>query len=188
MRAVFLMCIIEEIMRRILTIICVITLALAGCRTHKEAEFTEPVIITNSDSIHTQYIEKVRIDTVTIEIAVPVESEKQTVRDSVSRLETSLAISEARINKDGMLFHFLKNKEQKLKAEVPVMAKDTETSQMAEKVKEVPVPYPQKVFVERNFTKWEQIKLKFFWYLFGLCVCSVIFAFRKPLWTVIRKF
>lgn len=65
--------------------------------------------------------DSVRIETIvrteripdTVLIEVPAERERQTVRDTVSRLETSFAVSDARIEPDGALFHSLENKPQK---------------------------------------------------------------------------
>lgn len=161
---------------------------LSSCRTSKEATPSpQPVILTNSDSIRTEYIETVRIDTVKIEVPVPAESVSQVVRDSVSHVETSLAESDAWINEDGSLGHSIKNKPQNLKAEVPVPVKDTQSNNSAISVKEIPVPSPYPVEVERKWTLMEQIKLATFWYLIGAVILSGAYIFRKQIWKLLKR-
>ena len=107
--------------------------------------------------------------------------------DSTSHLETSLAESDAWLNPDGTLGHSIKNKEQNLKADVMVPVKDTQTNNSEVSVREMPVPYPKPVYIERNFTKWEKIRLEAFWYLVGVSLISTIYIFRKPILTTLRK-
>lgn len=175
-------------MRRFCHIVCVLFLVLtSACRSSKPMIPTTPVIVTNTDSVRTEYIETVRIDTVTVEIPVPIESTKQIVQDSTSHVETSLAESDAWLNPDGTLGHSIKNKKQKIKADVPLQAKDTRTNNTSASVREIPVPYPEPVYVERDFTKWESFRIGAFWYLVVLSGGSLIFAFRKSLFSLIKK-
>lgn len=175
-------------MKRFCYILSILILILTGsCRTSKKVTPSSPVIVTNTDSVRTEYVETVRIDTVTVEIPLPVESSKQVVQDSTSHLETSLAFSDAWLNPDGTLGHSINNKEQKFKADVPVPVKDTQINNTSASVREVPVPYPEPVYVERDFTRWESFRLGAFWYLVVLSGVSLIFAFRKQLLYIIRK-
>lgn len=160
---------------------------LSGCHSSKQMIPTSPVIVNNTDSVKTEYIETVKIDTVFVEVPVPMESVKQVVPDSTSHLETSLAESDAWINPDGTLGHSIKNKDHDLKAEVLVPVKDTQTNSTEASVREVPVPYPEPVYIERDFTKWESFRLDAFWYLVGLILISLGWILRKPLITAIRK-
>lgn len=171
-------------------VIIVVSLAaimLTGCHSSKQVLPSTPVIVNNTDSVRTEYIETVRIDTVLVEVPVPMESAKQVVPDSTSHLETSLAESDAWINADGTLGHSINNKEQKLKAEVLVPVKDIQTNNTEASVREVPVPYPEPVYIERDFTKWESFRLEAFWYLVGAVLISLGWILRKPLITAIRK-
>lgn len=171
-------------------IIIVVNLAaflLTGCNSSKKMLTSAPVIVQNTDSVRTEYIETVRIDTIPVEVLVPMESVKQVVQDSTSHLETSLAESNAWINANGTLGHSIKNKEQKLKADVLVSVKDTKTNNAETKVKEIPVPYPKPVYIERDFTKWELFRLNAFWYLVIIVFVSLGWVLRKPLITIIRK-
>lgn len=168
-------------------VIIVAALMLSGCHSSKQMLPSTPIIVNNTDSVKTEYIETVRIDTVIVEIPVPKESAKQVVPDSTSHLETSLAESDAWLNPDGTLGHSIKNKEQNLKADVMVPVKDTQTNNSEVSVREMPVPYPKPVYIERNFTKWEKIRLEAFWYLVGVSLISIIYIFRKPILTTLRK-
>ncbi len=175
-------------MKRICLIISLVALLLmSACRSSKQMLPSTPVIVNNTDSVRTEYIETVRIDTVLVEVPVPMESAKQVVPDSTSHLETSLAESDAWINPDGSLGHSIKNKEQNLKAEVLVPVKDIQTNNTEASVREVPVPYPEPVYIERDFTKWESFRLGAFWYLVVTVLISLGWILRKPLITVIRK-
>lgn len=158
-------------------------LLMSGCRTAKPSEPSPPVILTNSDSIRIEYIERVRIDTVTVEIPVPVESSRQVVKDSTSHLETSLAFSDAWINADGSLGHFIKNKDSPIKAVVPVPVKDTQTNKSSENIREVPVPYPveKKIFIETPLSACQKFRMHSFWFLAVALTASLIYIFRKPL-------
>lgn len=109
------------------------------------------------------------IDTAFIE--VPVEVIRQTVRDTASHLETSFAISDARIDTDGSLSHSLENKpqnrpvsiEKKIVYRDSIVYRDRET----EKIVEVPRP----------LTWWQQTQIRGFWMLIGL----LIIVCRKPI-------
>lgn len=169
-------------MKHLLTVILIICGSLlCGCKTTKQAASSPPVVVTNSDSIRIEYIETLRIDTVTVEIPLPAESSSQIVRDSTSHLETSLALSDAWINPDGTLGHSIQNKPESLKSDIPVAVKDTQTNNSAVKVKEVPVPYPVEKKVEKELSAWQKFRINSFWVLSVALGASLIYIFRKPL-------
>ena len=58
-----------------------------------------------ADSVRVETIVRTEYIPDTVLVEVPVESERQTVRDTTSHLETSFATSDARINADGSLSH-----------------------------------------------------------------------------------
>lgn len=113
--------------------------------------------------IHTEYVP----DTVFIE--VPAERERQTVRDTTSRLETSFAVSEARINPDGALFHSLENKPQK--RPVPIEKEVVYHDSMVYRDR----MDTETVEVERELTWWQQTRMRGFWVLLAV----VGFLFRR---------
>ena len=172
-------------MKTITIILVLLTLIMGACSSSNKV--THPTVISNTDSIITEYIETVKIDTVVVEVPVPAESVSQVVKDTVSHVETSLAESDAWINDDGTLGHSIKNKPKKLKAEVPVPVKETQTNNTASSIKEIPVPYPEPVYVEKNFTLWQNIKLEAFWYLVGMVLLALGWIFRNPIISAIRK-
>ena len=171
-------------MKRLLYILsAIVILGLTACRTVPPP----PVIVTNTDSVRAEYIETVRVDTVTVYVEIPAESAKQIVRDSTSFLETNFAFSNAWINSDGSLGHSLFNKPQSIPIDVTVIGKDTQTNNTSEKIREVPVDRPVPVYIERDFTKWESFRLGAFWYLVGIALASAIWISRKPLINLLRK-
>ena len=145
------------------------------------------MVLTERDSVRTEYIETVRIDTVRVTVTVPEQSCMAVVPDSTSHLETSFAESDAWINPDGTLGHTLTNKPQTIEAEALVPVKDTASTTTASGVREVPVPYPQPFPVERELTEWERFRLSAFWYLVTACSAAALWIFRSPLLSLVYK-
>lgn len=110
---------------------------------------------------------------------VPIESERQTVRDTTSHLETSFSVSDARINPDGSLSHSLANKPQKrpVPTEKEVIYRDSIIYQDKKVKVEKIVP------VERELTWWQQTQMRGFWVL--LAVLAVVC--RKRISTLVEK-
>lgn len=176
-------------MKRIIffSVIPALVLSAAGCHSSKQMNPPATVIINNADSVRTMYIETITIDTIIVEVPVPMESAKQVMPDSTSHLETSLAQSEAWINPDGTLGHSISNKPGKLNTEILVPQINKINEKESIKEREIPIPEPYPVEVERKWTLMEQIKLALFWYLFGAVIMSIGYIFRKPLLFVLRK-
>lgn len=158
----------------------------SACHTSKNGTI-HPVVVTNTDNNRVEYIEILRIDTITVTIEIPVESVKQIVPDSTSHLETSFAESDAWINPDGTLGHSINNKNLSIPKDVTVPVKDTQTNNTSESIKEIPVPYPEPVYIEREFSRWEKFRLGSFWYMAGIIVVSLGWNFRKPIFGIIKK-
>lgn len=157
-------------MKRILFIILLVGMtACCPCR-HLTTSTRDSVRVETF--IHTEYIPD------TIYIKVPIERERQTVRDTTSHLETSFAVSDARINPDGALFHSLENKPQKrpVPTEKEIIYRDS-------------IIYRDRtnteiVEVERKLTWWQQTKMRGFWFLLAV----VVFLFRKNIIALARRF
>ena len=132
-------------------ILLFLLLALCGCKSTKPA-----TVVVVRDSIRTE----VRTETVYVPDTIPVVLPPETVRvvapDTLSRIQTSVAISEAAI-RDGLLHHSIWNKQTAL--QVPVEHKETTRNSIVYKEKEVPVPYPVEVEVEKPLTWWQQLRL-----------------------------
>lgn len=133
----------------------------------------------------TDTVDSVRVETVvryervldTVYIEVPVEIVRETVRDTTSHLETSVAISDARINSDGSLFHSLENKPQNrpVEIETEIVYRDSIVYRDRVKTKIMEVP--------RDFTWWQQTKMKGFW---AMLTILAILLLRKRFSKYIR--
>lgn len=129
--------------------------------------------------------DSVRIETVirtervadTMFVEVPVEVIRQTVRDTTSHLETSFAVSDARINSDGSLFHSLENKAQKrpIVAEKEIVYRDSIVyrDRAVETIIEEPRP----------LTWWQQTQIRACWVLLAL----LLVIYRKPIVALVKR-
>ncbi len=157
-------------MNRLLVIIAAAYMAVGCC----------PVVQLATDTV-----DSVRVETVvkyervldTVYIEVPVEIVRETVRDTTSHLETSFAQSDARINSDGSLFHSLKNKPQSrpVEIETEIVYRDSIVYRDRVETKTVEVP--------RDFTWWQQTKIKGFW---AMLTILAILLLRKRFLKYIR--
>lgn len=168
-------------MKKILLYLMLFAAMLTSCRTQKNVLSSEPVVVTDTDSIKVEYIEKVVIDTVTVFVEVLPQSASNLTPDGQSHLETDFAKSDAWINPDGTLGHNLFNKPQKIAAEVQVPHKTTEHNISKEKVKEIPVPSPVNVYVEKVLSRWQQFRIDAFWFLICALAVSLGWTLRNPL-------
>lgn len=153
-------------------IIAVVSM-LTGCRSPREIVH-EVTVVETHDSI--SYIHD------TLYFDVPAQSAEVVTRDSVSQLENDYAVSIVSLNKDGSLSHKLNAKPQSVPVpyEKPVQTK----TQVIYKDKRIEVPVP----VEKKLTAWEQFQLRSFWALLSLSAVAVCIIFRKPLFSLIRRF
>lgn len=105
----------------IFVFIAIVLLLFSSCRTGKI------VVVEGKDSIRIEErVREIKV-TDTLFVAVPMQKESTTVRDSVSHLENDYAVSDARITADGSLYHSLETKARTdtLTGEVSVQAKDS---------------------------------------------------------------
>lgn len=162
----------------------IMVLALCcGCATHKP---TAPIIINQTDSVRveTKYEKIIIRDTVMV--SLPPQSAERTTTDSTSHLETDFAVSDAMVNPDGSLTHTLRNKAQEIP--VPVESEKEVQEKIVYRNREVGVPQPYPVEVERELTWWQKFRLKGFWVLLSVMLASLGWKYRKPIITFIRRF
>lgn len=133
---------------------------------------------STADSVRVETIVRTEYIPDTVLVEVPVESERQTVRDTTSHLETSFATSDARINADGSLSHSLANKPQKrpIPTEKEVIYRDS-------------IVYRDRVNteiveVERELTWWQQTQIRGFW----VAIIIIVVILRKKILPLIRRF
>lgn len=105
----------------IFVFIAIVLLLFSSCRTGKI------VVVEGKDSIRIEErVREIKV-TDTLFVAVPMQKESTTVRDSMSHLENDYAISDARIMIDGSLYHSLETKPRTdtLTQELSVQVRDT---------------------------------------------------------------
>lgn len=165
----------------------ILLMLLVSCHSSKQTILGEPVILNNQDSVRETSVIKTIYVPVTVEVPIPQQSDAIVTTADTSHLETDLAISDAWINEDGTLYHSIKNKPMSLTAEVNVPQRDVNHQVETVKTKEIPVPQPYAVEVERKYTLMEQVKLSSWWILLIIMLFSVGYIFKRPIYKLVRK-
>ena len=148
---------------------------LGGCKTTKPA-----TVVVVRDSIRTEvHTETVYVHD-TIPVSLPNDSVGVATPDTTSRIETSVAVSEASIH-DGLLWHSIWNKPA---IEVPVEHKETTRDSIVYKEKEVPVPYPVPEYVDKPLSWWQKTRSK----VGNVRLCLLAWLVVYGGWKVYRKF
>lgn len=164
-----------------------ILLLFASCHSSRQLFEREPVVLNNQDSIKETTEVKTIYVPVTVEVPIPQQSESIVTAADTSRVETDIAVSEAWINEDGTLYHSIANKPVTCTAETYVPQTTTDHNIETIKTKEIPVPQPYAVEVERKQTLTEQIKLSSWWLLLIISLLSIGYILRNPLYKLVRK-
>lgn len=167
-------------MRHLLTVAIFATL-VCSCATTR----LRPTIVTTRDSIitETKYELIERIDTVFV--TLPAQTAERTTADTTSTLETDFAKSTASILPNGLLYHNLETKQQP----VPVPSKKVEERKdsVVYREKEVPMPYP--VEVEVNRLTWaQQAQIYGFRILVALIAIFALVRYRRGIFAIVRRF
>lgn len=175
-------------MKKTVFLITMITaLAFVSCRTQKQVHApAPPVVLNNADSVRVETTIETTYEPVDVALDLPQQSETNVTQNDSSHVETDLAFSDAWFE-NGVLHHSIKNKPGQLKGTAFTPHTTEKSNKDAVKIREVPVPEPYPVEVERELTLMEQIKLAAFWYLVGAVIVSIGFIFRKPFLMVLRK-
>lgn len=132
---------------------------------------------SSRDSVRVEVRERIVHVPDTVLVEVPVEIVRQTVCDTTSHLETSYAVSDARINSDGSLAHSLENKagERPVEVEVKIVYRDSIVWRDRTNW--------EVVEVERALTAWQRFRLQGFWVLLWL----LILAWKAPVAAFVKK-
>lgn len=153
-------------------LIIILAAAMSSCCTSRHLATSSKDSVRVEIRTRTEYIR----DTIIREI--PSISEAVTTRDTASHLENYYAESDARINRDGTLFHSLATKPQKepIPIDKPIQYRDS-------------IVYRDKVVkdviqVERELSWWQKTQMKGFW----LLVVVIAFIYRKKILSMIRRF
>lgn len=148
-------------------------LFLGGCCANKQ------LASDTHDDVRTEVRERTVYRDTVIYVEVPHESQSQTVRDTTSHLETSVAVSDARINSDGSLTHSLENKPIffGINFKMPELRRDSIFYRNFYRTDTVEVPRP--------LTWWQQTQIKGF---YAMLTIILIVISRKKLLAIVRKF
>lgn len=149
----------------------IILLLLVSCSPRIIERVTETEKIVYKDSI--SYRDSI------IKVSIPLEKNQAIVTiGDTSRLETSIARSEAYITKDGTICHTLENKHnESLSAVVKIPSRTIwieTTSQKEQTLTKIE-------YREKPLSKWKKFKLASFWWLFGGLILSLLWIFRKQI-------
>lgn len=148
-------------------ILFIVMFLMMGCSICHRVQYVP--VATKTDSVIVEKIVE-RVDSVYI--PVPSES-SEVVREDSSHLETSVAISDAKIDSNGVLHHTLKNKNTNLKKEI--VYRDKIIEKKVEVEKEVPVEVEVPVKYVPDYYKWINI---LFWCIAGTGIIFVIFKLK----------
>lgn len=177
-------------MKHIITFIAcaVIAVILTACGTSRRAMMPEIVTVHERDTVRIETVIETTLTPDTVFVEIPAQTAERTTADSLSFLENKFAMSTARINPDGTLFHTLMTKPGTMSFDV--MIPTTTSTINGEHIREIEKPYPVEVpvAVERDFTFWERICIKFAPYAFGLLILAFGWIFRTPIINLARKF
>ncbi len=147
---------------------------LSGCGAWKHL----PVASETRDSVRVETVVRTEYERDTLYIDIPTERERVAVRDTLSHLETSLAVSNARIGDGGTLYHSLENKQGKLRydTEKEIVYRDSIIYREHWEVETVEVP--------RELTKWQKMQIKGFWLAIALLI---VIVFRKGILRLLKR-
>ena len=158
-------------------LIATMALLLTACRTSRPTE-TQAY---QRDSVRVEYRERTVFVPDTVFFEIPAQSSERTTADSSSHLENDYALSDARINPDGTLYHTLKSKPQ---------AKPVPTQKQIEYRDSI--IYRDRVndskriitkFVSHKLSWWEQTQIYGLWAL----VAIVVIACRKRIFQLFMR-
>lgn len=135
-------------------------------------------VIEYRDSLVIEYRDSLVYRDSIITIPVPLESDQAIVRiDDTSHRETSLAESDAWVGADGFLHHNIRNKRGDISFHVAIPEHwivDKAHEQKAATITKT-------VYLERELTWWQKVRLKGFWWLLGGLLILLLWTFRKPI-------
>ena len=129
--------------------------------------------VSTADSVRVETRIRREVVSDTVLVALPRESEWVVVRDTSSRLETSLAVSEARINPDGTLFHSLANRQAELPAAVERVTEVRDSIVWRERT------VTQTIETPRPLTRWQRLRMEGFWVLLAVAALLLRVCVKK---------
>lgn len=141
-------------------LLMLVTLGLfSGCKQHEQMVPPAPAEQVVETVTRVEYIHD------TIYVILPIIKESVRVKDSVSYLENDYAESRAAVDTLGTLSHSLSTKATPIATEVDVKIVTRDSVVYRDVIREV----------ERDYTAWETVRLKAFWWLVAAVVAAGIY-------------
>lgn len=150
---------------------CTLLAALAGCCPCRRGA------VSQSDSIRIETVVRTEYVRDTVYVDMPSEATSQTVMADSSHLETSLAVSDARVGTDGRLHHSLHNKAYRLPFEVQTRVEHRDS-----------IVYIDKVITktENVLTRSQQRQIHGFWISLAMNILFLGMAAIR-IWGALKK-
>ena len=162
---------------------------VSGCCTQRRAVEQNTTVIQQKDSSNTE----VRVDKVieylidTVYIKIPAQMAERTTQDSASHLENDYATSDARINKDGTLYHDLKAKPQEIASEFQKPVERNDSIRTEYKTKTEYITLIDKKEVEKELTWWQHTCIKWFPWCLILLIIAIGYILRNPILKITKR-
>ena len=167
----------------VMLVVLFVCFIFGGCCSHKQL-----VNETNNEEKDSVRVE-IRYETVyvmdSVKVYIPAQTAERTTADSTSHLENDYAESDARINKDGTLYHDLRTKPQEKSVEFqkPIERKDSIIYRNIVKTKK------ETLYVEvpREYTWWDKTRFYGSYVLFALVALWLIRKYKGTILSFILK-
>lgn len=143
--------------------ICALITLFSSCKT------TERTTYHQTDSVRVETLEVTKLVPDTVFITIPSQTAERTTADSTSTLENDYAISHAKINEDGSLYHDLATKPQQKPVEVQTKEK-TKTI-----YKDRNLTISKTVEKEKPLTLWQKFCINGFIWVILLLLIETLF-------------
>lgn len=155
-------------------------LMVIGCLFFSSCTAKKVVTERVKDSVRIETKYKVELRTDTVRIEIPAQTAERETKDSVSFLQNDYATSLAVFHANGILFHSLKLKPQKKSVPVstPVITRDSVIYRDVQAFKPV--------YVERELTKWQAFRVKWFTTVCALLLLAIIYISRKQICRLLK--
>ena len=166
------------------TLAMALLLCLSGC-SPKMYPTLPPETVTIKDSISTKVEDTVDIVRDTLNFYLPAQKAERETCDTTSHLENDYAVSDASIDKDGVLHHSLSTKTE-TPLNVPYTKenrnhKETNT-EIVEKPVPYPVPYPVEKEVPATLSRWQMFRMTMGDIaLFAIAILGIFLVVKKVL-------
>lgn len=145
--------------------------AFSGCCPCRHLQTTT----TTTDSVRVEVRDSIieRIDTTYI--TLPAEAVRNVTRDTISRIETAYAVSTARIDTSGFLWHDINTKDTPLQVLTKTITERRDSIIYRDKVREV----RDVVQVKSPPTKWQKFQQRGFWVLAAVVFLMAVAAVAR---------